>query len=62
MNGDAIELDTYIGAASSMLGIDIDPSWIEPIRFHLLISLRMASMVSEFPLPDEAEPAPVFSA
>ncbi len=56
------DLDTYIGVTAALLGIQIDPSWLEPIRFHLEVSLRMAGLVEGFALPDDAEPAPVFTA
>ena len=62
MTQSVTELDIFIGAATSLLGIEIDPSWLEPIRFHLEMSLRMARLVEAFVLPDEAEPAPVFAA
>ena len=44
------------------LGITIAPEWLPAIRFHLDLSLAMGAMVAEFPLPDEADPAPVFRA
>ncbi len=56
-----MDLDIYIGAAASVLGLEVDPTWLGPVRFHLEISIRMASLVGEFELPDEAEPAPIFS-
>lgn len=56
------DLDTYIGATATLIGIQIDPSWLESIRFHLELSLRMARLVEDFALPDDTEPAPVFTA
>jgi hypothetical protein len=35
--------------------------WL-PIRANLEVSLRLARLVDEFALPDETEPAPVFTA
>jgi hypothetical protein len=58
----ALDLDRYIHEAASLLDIDVDASWLEPIRFHLEISLRAARLVDGFALPDDAEPAPVFVA
>ena len=58
----ATDLDVYIGATAALIGLQIDPSWLESIRFHLDISLRMARLVGDFALPDDAEPAPVFTA
>ena len=62
MTSPAVDLDIYIGAAASVLGIEIDPSWLASVRFHLEISIRMASLVDGLELPDEAEPAPIFTA
>jgi hypothetical protein len=55
-------LDAYMDAAVSVLGIPLDPAWRDQVRFHLQLSLRMAELVQGFPLPDEADPAPVFVA
>ncbi|MGP9810523.1 DUF4089 domain-containing protein [Rhodopseudomonas sp. NSM] len=55
-------LDTYIDAAAAALGLAIDPAWKPAVRANLETSLRLARQVDEFPLPDETEPASVFSA
>jgi hypothetical protein len=55
------DLDHLI-AAAALLGLDIRPEWQAAVRANLLMSLRMAALVGAFPLPDEAEPAPVFKA
>ncbi len=62
MTETAQDLDAYIGSTAALLGISTDPSWRNAIRFHLELSLRMARLVGEFTLSDEAEPAPVFTA
>jgi hypothetical protein len=54
--------DADLIAAAAVLGISLDPAWHDAIRFHLELSLRAADLVAEFPLPDEADPAPVFTA
>ncbi len=54
------DLDTMILAGTTALDIPVDPEWMEPIRSNLLVTLRFAAAVESFPLPDEAEPAPVF--
>jgi hypothetical protein len=56
------DLDAYIAAGMRLLGIGIRPEWHEAIRLHLSVSLEHARTVSEFPLPDEIDPASVFSA
>jgi hypothetical protein len=59
---DATELDAYIDAGTALLGIPVRPEWRPTIRQHLAVSLDIARLVLDFPLPDEADPAPVFSA
>jgi len=55
-------LDTYIDAASQALGIPIEPEWKGPIRANLEVTFRLAALVGDKELPDDAEPAPVFKA
>lgn len=56
------DLDAYIDASAIALGLTIDPAWRDAVRANLAITFRLAGVVEEFPLPDEAEPAPVFAA
>ncbi|MBC7802208.1 MAG: DUF4089 domain-containing protein [Gemmatimonadaceae bacterium] len=53
---------TDLTAAAAALGITLDPAWLPAVQFHLELSLQQARLVAEFPLPDEADPAPVFQA
>ena len=55
-------LSAYIGAAAAALDLPLDPAWQPSIKANLEVTLRLAKLVAEFPLPDEAEPAPVFKA
>jgi hypothetical protein len=55
-------LDDYIEAAAKVLNLPIDDAWRPAVRANLEVSLRLARMVDEFALPDEAEPASVFTA
>jgi hypothetical protein len=55
-------LDDYIEAAAKALGLTIEEAWRPAVRTSLEVSLRQARLVDEFPLPDEAEPASVFTA
>ena len=55
-------LDTYIEAVGKALALPIEDAWRPAIRGNLEVSLRMARLVDEFPLPDEIEPADVFAA
>ncbi len=55
-------LDDYIDAVGKALALSIDPAWKPAIRANLDVTLKMARMVQEFPLPDEIEPASIYEA
>jgi hypothetical protein len=55
-------LDGFIDAAAHALGLPLRPEWRPAVRFNLEVTLRQAALVTDFHLPDEAEPAPVFRA
>jgi hypothetical protein len=55
-------LDDYIDAVSKALGLQVEEAWRPTVRANLEVSLRLACLVDEFALPDEAEPASVFAA
>jgi hypothetical protein len=55
-------LDDYIDSAAKVLSLPLDPAWKGAVRANLDVSLKLGNLVSEFPLPDDAEPAPVFKA
>jgi hypothetical protein len=55
-------LDDYIDAVAKALSLPIDPAWKPAVRANLEVSLRLAGLVDQLPLPDEAEPAGVFTA
>jgi hypothetical protein len=56
------DLDGFIASGTQLLNIPVEPEWQPAIRMHLGISFSFAARVLEFPLPDEADPAPVFHA
>ncbi|MBV9260392.1 MAG: DUF4089 domain-containing protein [Pseudolabrys sp.] len=56
------DLDKMIGSAAKALDLPLDPAWKGSIRTNLKITLAHAKAVQDFPLPDEAEPAPIFRA
>ncbi|WP_019903491.1 DUF4089 domain-containing protein [Methylobacterium sp. 77] len=55
-------LHTYIDAASALLGIPLDPAWVAAVGANLTVLHAASGLVAGFPLPDVAEPAPVFTA
>lgn len=54
------ELDQYIEHAAKVLQLPLRAEWKTAVRENLAVTLSHAATVSEFPLADDAEPAPVF--
>ena len=54
--------DDLIVASAHALALPIKPAWTRAIKFNLDVILRLAGSFTDFPLPDDAEPAPVFVA
>jgi len=55
-------LDSWILAAAPGLGLKVEKSWMAAVRTNLRVTLDQGVMVADYPLPDDAEPAPVFQA
>ena len=55
-------LDSLIAAAVQALELPFEAAWQPAIKANLAVTLRQAALVTEFPLSDDAEPAPVFQA
>ena len=55
-------LDPYIDAVSAALSLPVDEAWRPAVRANLQVSLRLGRLVDEFVLPDETEPASVYTA
>ena len=58
----ADSFDALILASASALALPVDQAWYPAIRSNLEVTFRLAALVTAFPLPDDAEPAPVFRA
>jgi hypothetical protein len=56
------DLDELIAASARALALPLDPAWHPAICAHLEVTLRLAALVADPPLPDDAEPAAVFRA
>ncbi len=54
--------DDFIDTAARALELPLEPEWRAAVKANLQVTLRQAALVSEFALPDDAEPAPVFRA
>lgn len=55
-------LDAYVAAAAQALDLPLTAQYRPGVKMNLAVTMRMAAIVAAFPLPDEAEPAPVFRA
>ena len=55
-------LDSFVDAAAHALDLKIEPAWKGAVKANLEVTLALAALFAEFPLPDDAEPAPVFAA
>ena len=55
-------LDAYIDSAAQALGLTVAPEWTSGVRANLEATFKLAALVAEKELPDDAEPAPVFHA
>jgi hypothetical protein len=56
------EWNEFIAASARALALPVDPAWYPAVRSNLAVTWRLADLVAEFELPDDAEPAPVFRA
>jgi hypothetical protein len=55
-------LDDYIDAVANALALPIKEDWRPAVRANLETSLRLARLIDEFSLPDDTEPASVYTA
>ena len=56
------DLAAYAQAAAGLLDLPLDPAWIESVVANLRVLRAAGIVVGGFPLPDEGEAAPVFTA
>ena len=55
-------LDAFVDAAAHALALPVEPAWTGAVKANLAVTLALAASFEGFPLPDDAEPAPVFTA
>jgi len=60
MADQSFDAEAYVDAAAALIGLPIDPAHRPGVVVNIARIAQMAALVMEFPLPDEAEPAPVF--
>ena len=55
-------LDDYVDALARALALPIEDAWRPAVRANVEVTLKMARLVDDFPLPDESEPATIYAA
>ena len=55
-------LDAFVDASAHALDLKIEPAWRGTVKANLAVTVALAALFTDFPLPDDAEPAPIFSA
>ncbi len=56
------DLHALVRAGAAAMRLPVDPAWEENVAFHLRTILAQAATLSDPPLPDALDPAPVFRA
>lgn len=59
---DTFDPDAYAGLMAKALDLPLDQANRAEVAKNLALAFRLAPLFLAFPLPDEAEPAPVFNA
>lgn len=54
--------EAFAAAVTPLLGLPLDPRWMDSITANLRVLAKAAELVSDFPLADEVEAAPSFEA
>ena len=61
MSQQNFDADALIDASLPLLGMTLAADSREVVKLHLETAEKLSRLVTEFPLDDEAEPAPVYS-
>jgi Protein of unknown function (DUF4089) len=52
----------YISTMADVLKLPMSPDYAPQVAANLAVAFRLAPLFLDFPLPDEAESAPIFTA
>jgi hypothetical protein len=52
----------YARAMAETLHLPLTPAYAPQVEANLAVAFRLAPLFLSFPLPDDAEPAPIFTA
>jgi hypothetical protein len=61
MADEPFDAEAYVDAAAKLIGLPIDPAHRPGVVLNLERIAQMAALVMEFDLPEETEPAPVYT-
>jgi hypothetical protein len=61
MTDEPFDAAAYVDAAARLIGLPLDPAHRPGVALNLERIAQMAALVMEFDLPEETEPAPVYS-
>jgi hypothetical protein len=56
----SFDAEVHVDHMAKILDLEIDPEWRPTVVTTLSATARIAALVTEFPLDDHIEPAPVF--
>lgn len=62
MTNTKFDADALIDASLPLLGLSLEPESRVTVKLHLTTAETLSRLVRDFPLDDEAEPAPVYTA
>jgi hypothetical protein len=51
----------YVEAVAQLVGLSLDPTYLPGVILNIERIAEMVGFVMDFPLPDDTEPAPVFT-
>jgi len=61
MADEPFDAEAYVDAVAKLIGLPIDPAHRPGVVLNLERIAQMAALVMEFDLPEETEPAPVYT-
>jgi hypothetical protein len=61
MADEPFDAEAYVDAAAKLIGLPLDPAHRPGVVLNLERIAQMAALVMAFDLPEETEPAPVYT-
>ncbi|HTW54504.1 MAG TPA: DUF4089 domain-containing protein [Stellaceae bacterium] len=57
----SFDAKAYVAAVAQLVGLSLDPAYLPGVILNVERIAAMAGLVMDFPLPEDTEPAPVFT-